>query len=162
MQKRDVVSAGGVVWRIRDGLEVVLCGKGEPISWRLPKGTRDGDEFIWETASREVQEETGLKPEVGSYIGVISYQFDGDDRSTRYVTDTVYYKDVHFYLMSVRGGSLDLHDDEFDVVEWVPFADAVKMLTYQDEVDILDEAREVLCEEKGWYYTVLSTADRSA
>ena len=161
MAKRDVVSAGGVVWRLRDGLEVVLCGKGDPVSWRLPKGTReDSREFVWETAMREVREETGLRPVLGPYIGVISYEFPGDDRSARYATDTTYFKDVHFYLMEVDGGSIDSHDDEFDVVEWVPFGDAVKMLTYQDEADILFDARDVLCDAKGWYDIVLPVVDR--
>ena len=38
----ELVSAGGVVLRKgRDGDEVVLCGRSDPVRWALPKGTPD-------------------------------------------------------------------------------------------------------------------------
>ncbi len=42
------------------------------------------------------------------------------------------------------GGDTALHDHEYDVVEWFSFAEASRRLTYQNEVNILYQAEEVL------------------
>lgn len=117
-------------------VEVALVGRSHPGIWALPKGTPRSGETIEQVAVREVQEETGLQVRLVAYIGNISYSF---------VRDQVrYQKQVRHFLFEAIGGDTALHDHEYDVVEWFPLAEASRHLTYQNEVNILYQAEEVL------------------
>ena len=140
---KDPVSSGGVVYRWIDGhLEVVLCGRDEPVRWSLPKGTPDPGETLEETALREVQEETGLEPVIEHRIRSIDYWFSDKDNEVRY------HKTVHFYLMTSVGGDVSLHDPEFDVVQWFPYEAGVGSLTYPNEAEVLREAFNLISQEE--------------
>ena len=136
------VSAGGVVCK-KDGekVEVVICGRTEPPSWSLPKGTPNPGEDIEETAIREVTEETGLEVDLKDYIGSIDYWFVRSKDRVRC------HKTVHFYLMSPKGGSISHHDPEFDVIQWVTADDALKTLTHINEAHIVEEALSLVAEK---------------
>ena len=139
----EPVSSGGVVYRWTDGqLEVVLCGRDEPVRWSLAKGTPDPGETLEETALREVQEETGLEPVIEERIRSIDYWFSDKDNEIRY------HKTVHFYLMKCVGGDVSLHDPEFDVVQWFPYDQAVVSLTYPNETDVLREAFNLISQQE--------------
>lgn len=139
---REAVSAGGVVYREEEGaLLVALCGRLRPGTWNLPKGTPDDGETIEQTALREVREETGLEVEIEAPLGAIEYWFTRD--STRF------HKRVHFFLMGERGGSMDLHDPEFDVVEWFPAVQAVRTLTFDTEAGMVRKAIDALSKKGG-------------
>jgi 8-oxo-dGTP pyrophosphatase MutT (NUDIX family) len=159
-------SAGGVVFRLvpitstgQAGLygwqaeeqpesafvEVALVGRSHAGIWALPKGTPQAGETIEQVAAREVQEETGLKVRLITYVGSISYSF---------VRDQVrYHKQVRHFLFEAIGGDLALHDHEYDLVEWFPLPEACRRLTYQNEINILYQAEDVLqrwlhCQQK--------------
>ena len=145
--KVKVVSAGGLVFR-RSGdlVETLLCARlrhgyqreGAPLTWRLPKGTPEPGETVEETARREVQEETGVHVNVLAPITSIRYFFVGHDDGVRYD------KTVHFYLMEPRGGSTADHDAEFDVVEWHSYEQALELLEYDNERNVLEAARPLI------------------
>src|SRR6266568_543861 len=147
-------SAGGVVFRLvplqsqanapagsqwqgdEVGVEVALVGRSHPGMWALPKGTPRSGETIEQVAVREVQEETGLQVRLITYIGSISYSF---------IRDQVrYQKQVRHFLLEAIGGDISLHDHEYDVVEWFSLSEACRRLTYQNEVNILYQAEDVL------------------
>lgn len=129
-----LVSAGGVVHRGGpDGMQVVICGRNSPRIWQLPKGTPEAGESIEETALREAEEETGLRLEVHESIDSIDYWFVSSIDGVRC------HKTVHFYLMSATGGDINMHDHEFDTVRWVPVEDALKTLSYDNEVRIVQK-----------------------
>lgn len=131
----DLVSAGGIVYREQGAaLEVVLCGRSAEGLWGLPKGTPHSAETIEQTARREVQEETGLEVAIERKVGEIEYWFTRVEQGKRF------HKRVHHYLMVPLGGSVDLHDHEYDLVQWVPAAEAEHLLTYQNEADMLRRA----------------------
>ena len=156
----DLVSAGGVVCRRTDGrIEAVLCGRyssgppprrlpgddpgtgapeNETFRWSLAKGTPDLGESLEETALREVREETGLEVEMDSPLGSIEYWFAGREPDVRF------HKTVHFYLMVPVGGDTELHDPEFDVVRWFPSDEALRSLTYPNEVHVLRRALDLI------------------
>ena len=133
------VSAGGVVYKVEDGfVQAALCGRAVPVKWSLPKGTPNKGESLEETALREVQEETGLEVQIETSIGNISYWFVSPQNSANCG------KTVHFFLMNHTGGSTDLHDLEFDQVRWFYWQDALKSLTYANEVDVLQRALKII------------------
>ena len=141
---KRLVSAGGVVYR-RNGVmspDIVLCGRREPPLWSLPKGRPDPGETIIETALREAKEETGLDVEIERSLGSVNYWFVSSIDRVRYN------KTVHFFLMNALGGSTDNHDLEFDDVVWVSAEEAVRRLTFENEMDILVKALEFI--EEGY------------
>lgn len=157
----QAVSAGGLVFRVSSdgGIETLLCarnrpgcsgdgddgygaaggvGDDAPMSWRLPKGTPEAGESLEQTAQREVQEETGVRVQVLAPITSIRYCFVGH-------SDGVHYdKTVYFYLMAPRGGSTADHDAEFDVVEWRRYEDALELLEYDNERQVVEQARNLI------------------
>jgi 8-oxo-dGTP pyrophosphatase MutT (NUDIX family) len=131
----DLVSAGGIVYRLREHTpEVVLVGRDADGSWGLPKGTPEATETIEETARREVREETGLDVRILRKVGAIEYWFTRAEQGKRF------HKRVHHFLMAPVGGSMEQHDHEYDQVRWVPADEAEHLLTYQNEVEILRRA----------------------
>jgi len=150
-------SAGGVVFRLISGdsnekkgtsdqwrnarysnmsVEVVLVGRSHSGMWALPKGTPETGETLEQVAVREVQEETGLEVRLIAYIGNISYSFIHDKIR--------FQKQVRHFLFEAIGGDTSLHDAEYDRVEWFSIPEALRRLTYQNEVNILSQAEDIL------------------
>ena len=139
----EPVSAGGVVYRVVDGkIEMVLCGRDNPIRWSLAKGTPDPGETLEETAAREVREETGLEVQIQEPIRSIDYWFADRENDVRF------HKTVHFYLMVPTGGDIAQHDPEFDVVQWFPWDVALKTLAYANEAEVLKQALELISKRR--------------
>ena len=122
----EVRAAGGVVWRDgAHGLEVVLVHRGTHEDWSLPKGKREPGETDEECALREVEEETGLRCELGPELP-----------STRYVDRFGRPKLVRYWAMHPVGGALrPEHED--DEVEWLPVREAATRLTYDKDWQVL-------------------------
>ncbi len=138
----QAVSAGGVVYRKQNAdFLIALCGRTQPGTWSLPKGTPDKDESMEQTALREVREETGLEVEIERPLGNIEYWFSRPRERV--------HKRVHFYLMRATGGSTDAHDPEFDVVEWFPSDKAQEVLTFPTETEVLRRALDALRSRAG-------------
>ncbi len=105
------------------------------ISWTLPKGTPDGAETVEQTALREVWEETGLEVRILAPVGAIDYFFTQSGERI--------HKTVHFFLMEPTGGALDQHDHEFDDVQFFPVHEALSMLTFASERQLVEQALSV-------------------
>jgi 8-oxo-dGTP pyrophosphatase MutT (NUDIX family) len=132
----DATDLEGLEHHTDTSIEVALVGRSHPGIWALPKGTPRSGETFEQVALREVQEETGLEVRLITYIGSISYFF---------VRDKVrFQKQVRHYLFEAIGGDTALHDSEYDVVQWFSFPEASRRLTYQNEVNILNQAEETL------------------
>lgn len=116
-------------------MEVALVGRSYADIWTLPKGTPEPGETMEQVAVREVQEETGLRVRLITYVGCISYSF---------VRDQIrYQKQVRHFLFEAIGGDTSLHDQEYDVASWFPLSEAYRHLTYQNEVYILGQAADM-------------------
>jgi len=122
------------------GFEVVLCYRQSENLWTLPKGTPEEGESIEETARREVTEESGLEVVSGPSVGENRYSFGRDG--------IIYEKVVYFYLMSAVGGDTGRHDEEFDLVEWVPVKQAMEQLTFKNESRIVEKALPMAEEQR--------------
>lgn len=131
-------SAGGLVIRdSKDGPELAVITTHAGAT-ALPKGHPDGDETPQEAALREVREETGLEAEIEAALGEIEYRYR--------LKGSLQRKSVAFFLMRYRAGTLDDHDDEVVSADWVPLADAPRLLTYPSERGVAKAAIEQL----GW------------
>ncbi len=128
-------SAGGIV-RDPDGRIAVIKthpAGGRPM-WGLPKGHPKKGEATLDAALREASEETGLsvEPVPGIAPGLITYWFvdSAGDRVQ---------KRVEFYHMRSTGGDITAHDDEVSEVRWVTLAEALELLTFENERTMLAE-----------------------
>lgn len=136
------ISAGGVVYRRReDGLiEVALISvKGGKV-WGLPKGTAEKGENLARTAHREVREETGLDGRIIEKIGHIEYFYSmKEDSGVRRI-----FKIVYFFLMEYISGDVADHDHEVDECRWVPIDEAISLMRFRDEKEIIEKARRMI------------------
>ena len=114
-------AAGGIVAR---GETILLVHRAHYDDWSLPKGKVEPGETWEDAALREVWEETGLRCELGDYVGASHYEVHGEP------------KEVRYWLM--------LSDDdarasnEVDAVRWASVDDARNALSYARERELLD------------------------
>jgi 8-oxo-dGTP pyrophosphatase MutT (NUDIX family) len=131
-------SAGGIVVsanRERPSLVVGMRRRGrDSVTWTLPKGTPHRGESVEQTATREVEEETGLQVRILEPVSSIEYDF--------VQSGTRIQKTVHYFLMAPTGGDLALHDHEFERVRWVPFDEAQGLLTFPTERELVASTHE--------------------
>src|SRR5687768_8418483 len=81
---RTVRSAGGVVVRDVDAVPHILLIKDPYDKWGLPKGHAEEGEALYETALREVAEETGLSDlALGPELVTIDWRFRAEGVSVR-------------------------------------------------------------------------------
>src|SRR5436309_4513402 len=135
-EKKDTSDQWSTVQYSNMSVEVVLVGRSHSGIWSLPKGTPESGETFEQVAVREVQEETGLEVRLIAYIGNVSYSFIHDKIR--------FQKQVRHFLFEAIGGNTSLHDAEYDRVEWFSIPEALRRLTYQNEVNILSQAEDIL------------------
>ena len=141
----DQISAGGVAFRWRDSEPeiAIVCVKPR-LRWQLPKGIVDPGESPEVPAVREVREEAGVETDRLALIETIEYWY----RSVRNGKPVRYHKFVHFYLLKYRGGDVSNHDHEVEESRWVSFEEALEMLEFKSERDVVEKAR-ALVEARG-------------
>jgi 8-oxo-dGTP pyrophosphatase MutT (NUDIX family)/phosphohistidine phosphatase SixA len=125
----DVHSAGAVV--TRPGRQVLLVHRPKYDDWSFPKGKLDRSEHVTAAAVREVAEETELDVRLGPPL-----------RAQRYAAGNRM-KTVHYWMGRVIGDddvSKYVVNDEIDGVAWVPFDDAMNLLTYPYDRETLRES----------------------
>ncbi|WP_156384269.1 NUDIX hydrolase [Marmoricola sp. Leaf446] len=131
----DVVAAGAVVVRKGpEGREVLLVHRPKYDDWSFPKGKQDPGEHVTTTAVREILEETGVEVRLGRPLLPQLYAVSGGRA-----------KKVHYWVGHVVGDD-DVSgyepNPEVDQVRWVPLATAASLLTYLDDVHLLEQLRE--------------------
>ena len=114
-------AAGGVV--VRDG-RVLIVHRERYDDWSLPKGKLEPGETWEDAAIREVREETGLRCELGAFLG-----------TSRYAPGGVA-KEVRWWAMTSEGEARP--ESEVDAVRWATPDEARELLSYAGERQLLD------------------------
>jgi len=118
----DVRAAGGLV--VRDGTAgpvVAVVHRPKYEDWSLPKGKLDEGEQWADAALREVEEETGMRCELGEELEPARYR----DRKGRS-------KLVRFWRMRVLDGEF-VPADEVDELRWLAPPEAGELLSYDHD-----------------------------
>ena len=123
----EIEAAGGVV--VRDGddgsVEVAVVHRPKYDDWSLPKGKLERGEEAEHAALREVEEETGLRCELGRELESARYR----DRKGRP-------KHVRWWLMRPLGGTFE-PNDEVDELRWLEPDAAVEALDYEHDRELV-------------------------
>jgi 8-oxo-dGTP diphosphatase len=128
-----IYAAGAVCWRVVDGRIVVLViHRTRYGDVTLPKGKVDPGETLPQTAVREIEEETGLRVALGVPLGISDYPLsNGRD------------KIVHFWAAEASDEAIArstfVPNSEVAALEWVTIKKARTYLTYERDVEILDQ-----------------------
>jgi 8-oxo-dGTP diphosphatase len=119
-----IQAAGGVV--VRDGRVLLIYRERYP-DWSLPKGKVEPGETWEEAALREVWEETGVRCELGAYLGETHYE-------------------VEYGAKTVRWWAMTTEDEpgpsnEVDAVRWATPEEAAELLTYERDREMVNRLR---------------------
>ncbi|CAM3807440.1 8-oxo-(d)GTP phosphatase [Nocardiopsis rhodophaea] len=128
-------AAGAVLWRDVDTAggagrgkerQIALIHRPDREDWTLPKGKVKNGEHLLTAAVREVTEETGLRPVLGRRIPPQRYLKSG------------WPKQVEWWAATASGPSSFSPNEEVDALEWVSIPEARERLSYDHDVQVLD------------------------
>ena len=118
-----VHAAGGVVTRTTRGtVEVLVVHRPRYGDWSLPKGKLEPGESAEDAARREIEEETGVRVEMGAPLANAEYV----DRHGRP-------KVVHYWLMTPLSERPWAPNDEIDATRWITLDEAETLLSYEHD-----------------------------
>lgn len=108
---RKEISAGGVVYRQKDGVLQIQLIQDRYGKTSLAKGKMESGETVEQTALREIWEETGIVGKIISPVDIIAYKYNHPEYG---VVD----KEVHYYLVEAAEGTLKPQIEEINGVDW--------------------------------------------
>jgi len=139
---KQEVSAGGIVFRKRDGrLDVLLItdSYGKPA---FPKGHVEKGETIEEAALRETKEEVNLEDlKIITKIGVTKFWFTAGGERV--------HKTLHLFLMESEDPAAEPSPQyEIQGCEWVPIEEFIKVKTYKNLEPMIKKAVKLIYQQK--------------
>lgn len=132
-------SAGGVVYRMHDGVPLFLLIRDSYRNWGFPKGHLEENEPPDAAAVREVREETGLDEiELDGAIDTIDWYFRFRGR--------LVHKVCHFYLMhTTTMTTVPQRAEGITACRWARFEEATQLVSYVNARDVLGQANAMVC-----------------
>ena len=128
-------SCGAVVYRYNnDVLEVLLIRHRFGGHWSSPKGHVEEGENEFQTALREVKEETNLSIRLR----------EGFRESVEYFPKPYIKKQVVYFLGLSLGDTAKRQEEEISELRWVPIDDAERMVSFANDKNLISRSREYL------------------
>ena len=125
-------SCGAVI--IREKNEEFLIVKMYNGNWGFAKGHTEMNENEEETAIREVKEETGISVKL----------INGFRETVKYVPNESTLKEVVFFLGTAENEEVKIDKEEIEEFKWCNYEEAMKLITYKLQRDVLDKAVEFI------------------
>ena len=120
---------------INDHDQVLLVYENNYNFWGFPKGHVEDGETEIETALREVKEETGLDVEI--------------DESKRFEMYYTIRKEIEktnvFYLAKPVSTTIQLQEEEIQMIKWCTFEETIELLTFDVWKDLFKEVLKTIC-----------------
>lgn len=128
-----VYSAGGLIFKYKKNeIKVLLCGKNEPVEWRIPKGMLEENESIEKCAIREVLEEAGYRTKIVEFVDFTTWSYEYEDK--------IWDETVFFFILELENEKQKNHDTEFEQIKWFTIEKAIDILYYDKEREIAKKA----------------------
>jgi 8-oxo-dGTP pyrophosphatase MutT (NUDIX family) len=128
-------SCGAVVYKAdEEGTKFLLIKHINGGHWGFPKGHVEEGENEHQTALREILEETGLEVELTEGF---RYRMDYSPKEN-------VMKEVIFFLARSVQGEVNRQLCEVEDFTWLPYDDAVKLVTHENTRQLLREAYKYL------------------
>ncbi len=137
-----VFAAGSVVLRgAGKKTEVLLVHRNLRDDWSIPKGKLDAGELMAAAAFRETLEETGLRVRLGMPLSAIRYMSLGKPKLVRYWL-------AQSLDPAIDAGDKNIPDDfypndEVDEVRWVRASQVKGILSYSQDINLVEQALAV-------------------
>ena len=103
-------------------------------NWGFPKGHTEDQETDIQTAIREVTEETGINIEI----------LDGFKKSIKYIPFPEVLKEVIFFIGITEEEKVTIDKDEIEDYMWCSYEEALKMITYKPQRDIMESSLQFI------------------
>ncbi len=130
-------SCGAVVFRkIGEEFRYLLIKNRRSNHWGFPKGHMERGETREQTAKREVLEETGLHIHI----------FTGFCSESKYRIGSKIEKRVDVFLASTKDTNTVIQKEEIEDYIWLRYNDAVNMLRFENDKEILVSAKKYMAE----------------
>jgi 8-oxo-dGTP pyrophosphatase MutT (NUDIX family) len=132
---RTVQAAGAVVWRRgpHGRPETLLIHRPRYDDWSFPKGKLKRGESDEDAALRELEEEVGIRAELGPELLSTSYR-DAKGRQ----------KTVRYWAIELPESVEPIAGDGVDQWRWVSLEEAADELTWDRDRGVLDSLRELV------------------
>lgn len=133
IQIKKTSCAGAVIFRYeKDKLKFLLV-KINGGNWGFSKGHVEKNETLKQTAIREAKEETGLD--------VVILESTNFNSSISYIVEDGEIKNVTFFIAEAFSDKVIIDEKEISEYRWVSYVEALKLLTYSSQKDVLKKAR---------------------
>jgi len=132
---RPTASSGAAI--VGPDGRILLLKRADEEIWCLPKGTVEPGETLEETAIREVQEETGLRVKLLRPLHEVRYSFYWPPAAVNYD------KTVTYFLAEPIGGWI-APEPGFDEARWVTRPEALRLLHWKNDKDVVARAFEAV------------------
>ena len=129
-------SCGAIVFN--ENTEKILLVKMHNGNWGFPKGHIEKDETKEETAIREVLEETNVRIKI----------IPDFEREIKYIPNEKTIKKVTIFMGITQDEEVTIDTFEIENFKWCTYEEALKLVTYKLQKDVLENARKVFIKSK--------------